>query len=198
MSVWKQKATKGGGDFAPVPAGTHPAALAALVDIGTHEESFQGKSKDVRKLVLVWEVEAENARQYVARDYTLSFGEKSNLRQLVEKWRGKAFAEGEPFDLDALPGKPCLLSVSHKVAQGSGNTYARVDGASALVKGMAALKPTHPPLLWSVEDNDDALALAAEWLPYLRGRPLSEVVKDSAEWKGKVPAGVPDGDEMPF
>lgn len=197
MGVFKQKAKTGGGDFTPVAAGTYPAVLVALLDIGTYRETFQGqKPKDVRKLVLAWELEADDGRYFIGRDYTLSLADKAHLRALVEKWRGKSLGDDEEFDLEKLVGKPCLLSVSHKEAKTSGNTYARVDGAAALMKGMTAIKPTHKPFAWSVEDG--SAFPDHEWIPYLRGEPLAEVVKQCHERTGrKSEADDPNREEDP-
>jgi hypothetical protein len=185
VSVFKQKAKTGGGDFTPVAAGTYPAVLAALLDIGTYRETFQGqKPKDVRKIVLVWELDADGGRYFIGRDYTLSLADKAHLRALVEKWRGKSLGDEEEFDLEKLVGRPCLLSVSHKEAK-SGNTYARVDGAAALMKGMTAIKPTHAPFAWSVEGGDSFPD--HDWVPYLRGEPLAEVIKGCHERTGRRP-----------
>lgn len=184
MNPFQMQASSGGGDFEACPAGTHPAVLVGLLDIGTYSEQFQGQPpKDARKVLLVWEVIVDDARHYVGRDYTLSFNQKATLRQLVEKWRGKAFGDDEGFDLSVLVGKPCLISIVHKTS-GSGNTYGRVDGVMSLPKGMPAPTASHPPVVWSVMSGGPVPD--ADWLPYLRGKPLQEVIKTCKERNGGV------------
>ena len=56
MSAFKNKASSGGGDFAVPPAGSHPAVMVALVDLGMHTDTYQGDTTTNRKLFLVWEL----------------------------------------------------------------------------------------------------------------------------------------------
>lgn len=190
---FEMKASSGGGDFEACPAGTHPAVLLGLLDIGTYTESFQGQPpKDSRKVLLVWEVQVDTDRHYVGRDYTLSFNTKSTLRQLVEKWRGKAFGDDESFDLMSVVGKPCLISIVHKQSQ-SGNTYARVDGVMALPKGMPAPVAAHKTVVWSMESGSPVPR--DEWIPFLRGKPLSDVVATCKERAGGRQQSAPLADE---
>ena len=56
MSVFKQTAASSGGDYENAPVGNHPAVLVAMIDIGTHEEDYQGAKKQTRKIYLAWEL----------------------------------------------------------------------------------------------------------------------------------------------
>jgi hypothetical protein len=132
--------------FEPIEAGSYAARCYSMVQIGTNEEVVLGKTKDLHKVRITWELptetkvfKEENGEQpmVISKEFTLSMHEKANLRQFLESWRGKSFTEDEAksFDITALLGKPCLLSISHKVAK-NGNTYANISGVNLLPKGM--------------------------------------------------------------
>lgn len=203
MGIWKQKASSGGGDFRVCPAGTHPATLVAILDIGTHAETFQGKTTDHRKVVLCFDVHPENEEPIVViRDYTLSFNEKSALRGLVEKWRGTAFKEDEEFEIPTLLGKTCFVQITQKQSLNN-RTYARLDGVMKAPKGAQVPKSEHKPVLWSVEDGQPFPELGYE--AWLRGTELKELVKQAKEARPgngngqKQPAGASaTADEEPF
>jgi hypothetical protein len=188
MGVFKQKATSGG-DYAIPPAGAHPAVL---VDLGTHEYTYNGKITKNRKVFLVWELTAEpnqgGGNFVVGCDYTLRLNPKAALQAIVEKWRGRALGEGEEFELTALLGTPCLLTLVHKSSQNN-RTYAKIDSIGPLPKGMAAPPATLTPFCWEIGD-------AAElpgWLPFVYGEPAQDVIARSAERTGLgvAPVGAP-------
>lgn len=200
-SPWKQKATNGGGEFDVPDAGSHPAVLVALIDLGTHEDEYQGQTRTVRKVFLAWELVGEpkpggGGNFVVGRDYNLSFGQKAKLRETVEKWRGKAFSEGEDFDLSALLGKSCLVTLVHKTSQNSGKTYAKIDGVTALPKGMKAAPPTVGPVQWSVDSGGPIPD--EPWLPYVYGEPLKQVIERSAEYKAGAGGAGDANEEIAF
>lgn len=203
---WKQKATSGGGDYRVCPAGTHPATLVAIIDIGTHKETFQNETKELRKVVLCFDVHPENEDPIVViRDYTFSFHEKSALRGLIEKWRGTAFKEDEEFDVPTLLGKTCFVQIVQKQSLNN-RTYARLDGVMKPPKGATVPKSSYKPVLWSVEDGKPFPEL--EFEAWLRGQQLSETVQYAKELQGKTGNGNGNGkkqetanvgaDEEPF
>jgi hypothetical protein len=192
-SPFQMKASQPAGSET-APAGSHPAVLVAMIDLGSHEETFKTAGKpdrkaQVRKLLLVWELTAERCAGYnrnhvVGKEFSASFSTKSNLRKLVESWRGKAFGQDEEFDIRKILGKPCLVNLSHATAKGSGNTYAKIESVSAVPKGMTVPPAQLPQVLFEIGEGviPDQL-----WLPYVmiehERKPLADVIKASAEWK---------------
>jgi hypothetical protein len=135
-----------GSNFEPIPAGSYAARCYSMLHIGTNEETILGTVKRLNKVRVTWELptetkvfKEENGEQpYVlSKEFTLSMHEKANLRKFLQSWRGKTFTEkeAESFDISVLIGKPCLISVNHKVAK-NGNTYAEIAGVNLLPKGM--------------------------------------------------------------
>ncbi len=182
MSIFKQK-VKSSQSFDQVPPGNHGAVLVAIVDLGTHEENFQGKINIQRKIYFVWELTSEkepgapDKNRLIAKMFTLSFGKKAKLRALIEGWRGKALDDGEEFDLAKLIGKSCLVNVVHD------NEYANVAAVSAPPKGVKVEKPKHTPFIWEIE-GDKPVDLS--WLPWIYGKKVEDVIAQSDEVTGNT------------
>lgn len=134
--------------FEPCPSGSQAAVCVDVVDLGNIENTRfpneDGSPKFQHKIEVVWESSEKmvDARPFlVKKRYTLSLGEKANLRHDLESWRGRAFTESERqgFDVEKLIGAPCILNVIHK-AGSKGGTFANVATVSPLMRGME--KPT--------------------------------------------------------
>jgi hypothetical protein len=80
----------------------------------------------------------------VFREFTYSWGAKGNLRPFVEGFIGTKLHDDEAynFNLEDLLGDVCLLNVVH--TEKDGNTYANIQGASPLPKGMTAPELFNP------------------------------------------------------
>lgn len=177
---------KGGSSYEPIPAGTYPARCYSMIHIGTIEENILGQTKKLNKVRITWELptetkvfKEENGEQpySISKEFTLSMNEKSNLRKFLEGWRGVSFTEkeAEAFDVTVLLGKPCLLSVIHKLSK-NGNTYAEISSVSTLPKGMSCPKQVNP----SFEFNYNPFSLDKfETLPDF----LKDKMKQSEEYK---------------
>lgn len=183
------KATSGGGGREVPPAGSHPAVLVAIVDLGTHTETYKDQAaKSIRKVLLCWELTDEKVagkkdeNHLVCKDFSLTFGTKSGLRKIVEGWRGKAFAEGEDFDLGKLLGKECMLTISIGTSS-KGNEYAKIESVSPKPKGMTVPPAQRKPLLFEVGQDTAQL----EWIPYLYGEAVATVIGRSHEARGTTP-----------
>ena len=193
---------KGGGSFQLPPAGTHAARCIWIIDLGTHKDAFKGKPKLIRKVRVAWELPNEKAifdeergeESFVCgQDYTLSLGERANLRHMLESWRGRDFTEEElkGFDLKILLKKACLVNIIHKKSQQK-RDYHQVASVTPLPKGMGCPKPTLDVLLYDIEDGEsDTFALLPEW--------IQDRIRESEEWNGSPGSGdaPPESDEWP-
>ncbi len=187
MTVMRGKATSNA-DFETPPAGNLPAVLVGIIDLGTHEHpGFQGGPPETKRTVLlVWELVEElkadsKMRHTIGRSYTLSFAKKAGLRILLEKWRGRDYMPGDDIDISKVLGMSCLLSVTH-TSKGD-NTYARVDGIAPVVKGMTVPAPQNRPLLWEIDSGQPIPE--ADWIPYVFGESVKDLVERSDEWKAR-------------
>lgn len=137
-------ATNEGGGFSPVEAGTYLARCFRMVHVGTVMEEFNGESKLLNKVWISWELpteqrefrEGEGEKPYVlSKEFTLSMHEKATLRLWLENWRGKKFTEDEckAFDITALLGQVCTVTVSH--TEKGNRVYANITGLGKAMKG---------------------------------------------------------------
>ena len=142
MSLTPAKKGKG---FDPVPAGNHVARLYEIIHLGTIPTTWQGQEKMTDKIRLTFELcnekkefkEGEGEKPFsISREFTYSFGSKGNLRPFIDGFTGTKMFDDEWPDLEALLGEACLLNVVH--TEKDGNTYANIQGASPLPKGMKA------------------------------------------------------------
>lgn len=198
-------ATSGGGNYDLLASGNYPAVLIGFIDLGTHEEEYENDDKtkrvvDTRKLALVWETPGEikpNGDPFcLAKQFNLSFGPKSALRQFIEGWRGKKFEPEEQFDLRSIVGKPCLLNVVHRAGKGD-RKYHEVGGVTAVPKGLSVPTAFREPLVYTIGSGDPVPR--QEWLPYLFGQSMADVIESAKEMKARsaAPAGGED-DDIPF
>jgi hypothetical protein len=127
---------KEGGDFKPHPEGIHPAVCVDVIDLGLVTTEFQGQTRIVNKLKLVFESEqkTEDGKNCtVSRNFTASLHPKAKLADFLGKWRGRPVLPGESIDLAKLIGACCTLVVSHQQNM-VGRTYASIDAISKPTK----------------------------------------------------------------
>ena len=134
------------------PEGMHDAVCVDVVDLGMKPQTFNGKTKEVPKVRLVWQIEDVDPetgwRLTVSQQYTASLwvdesGKRmSKLRETLKTWRGRDFTveEAKHFEIETLVGINCQIQVIH--APGSnGKVYANVNAVLPVRKGVIALRP---------------------------------------------------------
>jgi hypothetical protein len=186
------------GDFERCPPGMWRGVCAALIDLGTHWNSFKGQAeKKVRRIAYVFELEAEgkdgnDKRFFLEKDFNVAIkedgslwlGKLSNLHAMLQTWRGKEFADREDIDFNAIVGQPCQVNV---IAKESGDrTFPTIDSVSRLGKGMQPLQASHPKLIYELPDDgsDPLPAPTQDWLPRIFGKTVEEILSTSIEWGG--------------
>jgi len=173
MKMLKYPVNGSAGDFKRLPAGTHIAVCNLVADVGLQPGS-QAYPKPKRKVYIRFEVPAERVEyekdgvahegpQTIGSFFTASMNEKAVLRKALEGWRGRAFTDEEAadFDVAAILGKACMLSVVEDTY--NGKTYSNIASISALPKGTAAPKAENP-LLYYADDKRDQYDSLPEWL----------------------------------
>lgn len=194
MSFFKGKTTASGEDFPQTPAGNWSGVCIGLIDLGTHWESFQGgPQKKQRKVLIVWEIEAEkdgkDERFFVGRDFNIgvndkgevSYGEKSNIRKMLESWKGRAYSQGEEIDLSATLGKTALVNIAGKKTN-AGKDITFVNAVSPLPKGMKVIKASQKQIVYTADS--DAIVPEDEWLPRVFGETVKDILERCLEHKG--------------
>jgi hypothetical protein len=136
-----------------VEAGAHPAICYSVIDMGTQKSTYQGETKELKKLRLSFEIcdqnddfeQVENGKVTIIKkplvcsaEFTASIGPKASLRKFIEGWLGLALNSKQltSFKVVDFLGKSALLNVVHKTSQTSGKVYAAIGSASKLPKGM--------------------------------------------------------------
>jgi hypothetical protein len=199
MGIFQGKATNSGGDgqFEIPPAGSNPAVLVAIIDLGTHQEemNFEGevKYKDTRKCFVVWELTSEkmtgmkDRNHVIGKEYTLSYHAKAGLRKMLESMRGSSYAEGAEINIAKALGGKCLLNIVHNQSKTSDKTYAKVDNVSPVVKGLTVAPPQNTPFLWEIDGKEPPPDY--DWLPRIFGKEVSAKIAESHEAKRGLPSG---------
>lgn len=218
------KTETGGGDFKLLPAGTHIAVCIGIFDFGPQVTEYMGDRKEQNKLRLQFEVPAERTTWKDAEDvehegpmtigktYTASLYEKAKLCEHLESWRGRQFTEAEKmgFDLNAVLGKPCMLTVMHKKHEASGNQWADIIAISPPPKG-TTVSPENTPTSFDFDNHTEAeLQALPQWMrdKVEAGKALMAEQRarvsagNGATAPAQVPAPAPVGDftddDIPF
>ena len=130
--------------FKAHPDGQFVAQCVDTIDLGFKVQDFPGtKPYLAQTCVLVFRTGEvnEDTREFidVAREFTVSMGEKANLRKFLEQWRGKPYTpeqirEGVP--LHKLTGNFGLLTVVQRPNKAGTRTYATITACVGIPKQM--------------------------------------------------------------
>lgn len=174
MALTLPVGSNGGGDFKRAPAGSHIAVCNLVADCGIQPGS-QAFPSPKRKLYIRFEIPAERVEYEkdgkqvegpltIGSFYTASMNEKATLRKHLEGWRGKKFGDDEAaaFDVSALLGKACMLSVVE--SESGGKTYANIAGIGSMPRGVPSPKAENPLLYFDAESSPDDLDSLPKWL----------------------------------
>jgi hypothetical protein len=174
--TWKDT---GKGDFKQPPEDTHVAICIRIIDLGTQDESYQGKPKRVEQVMLGWELPnalMDDGRPFmVSRIYTKSLNEKANLRSDLENWRGRDFTDEEAngFDERKLLGKACFLQVKM-----NDKGKAKVAAIAKLPNGTPVPTPVNELMHFSLEPDLFSQAVFDKLTDWTK-----EKIRKSPEWK---------------
>lgn len=199
----------GGGDFTPVPAGTHFAVCCMVADLGKQRIVSQMFGESIKHQVYIrWQIPAERVEwekdgekhegpAVIGKTYTLSLGDKANLRKDLQAWRGKQFTPDElrGFDITKLLGVPATLTVTH--TEKDGRTYTNVASLGGIPKGMNKPEIEGEPILYD-DDNQGAFEKLPKWLQEkVQGQLREEVTTHYGE-QSREPAYADLDDDIPF
>lgn len=194
---------KGGGDYKLMPADMHRAVCDMLVDLGVQPSNLYEPKHQVYirwatpDETIEYEKDGETVTgpMVIGSFYTVSLSEKSNLRPMLENWRGRPFtaAELKGFDLADILGKPCMIQVQHK-ENAKGEKRAKVTNVTRVPKGMETPTIESEPFLYD-DANQDKFGDLPEWL---QKKVSEQIVQHNDEPKGDEPPHPVDEEEVPF
>ena len=199
--------TGGGGSFDPVPEGPHPAVCDMFVDFGLQETTGKYAGKVQHKVYFRWQIPSlrlsyekdgveHEGPMTIGSTFTLSLHEKAALRKILQSWRGRAFTPEElaKFDVTAVVGKPCLLSVTHAPKPDGSGVYANVDNVMKLVAGMPVPELEGSPLIYDA-DNMGSFELLRPWMQEkVRAQKLpaeADKANDPDKWRDELDDDIP-------
>jgi hypothetical protein len=153
-----------------VEAGAHPAICYSVIDLGTQKSTYQGETKELKKLRISFEIcdqnddfeQVENGKVTIIKkplvcsaEFTASIGPKASLRKFIEGWLGLALNSKQltSFKVADFLGKSALLNVVHKTSQTSGKVYAAIGSASKMPKGMAVPERVNNLISYEIEQK---------------------------------------------
>lgn len=191
-------------DFKRLEAGTYPAVLAQIVDLGTqHISSQQYGERDVRQVMLLWEIPSEirdDGKPFCKQaKYTLSMASNANLRKIVESLVGvMTDDEASRFDVFTLIGKSAAIMLQESAGK-NGKTYTDIKAVTPLMKGTPPVQLSgHTPVVTLCLEPD---AFIEEYFDQV-SEFTQETIRKSPEYQALVgkPAFVAEAapQELPF
>ena len=147
----------------------------------------------------------------VKKDYTLSWGDKANLRLDLQSWRGKPFSQEEMrrFDLKNVLGVWCMLNVFERPAKTGDKIFTNVDSVSpvpSMIKKNGYPDPHNETVIFNLKEFD--LEVFNKFHDYLKQKimlspeyqKLNTVDRDAEEELNRQPQAPDfvDEDDIPF
>ena len=174
-----------GGNFELVPAGTFTARCYRFIDLGSHEQKYQGESKGLKRLVMIgFEIPDElmsDGRPFaIHKRYTWSMHEKSAMRKDLESWRGAKFTDADfghgGFNTRKLLGNLCTLTIVH--SEEGEKTYANIASIGKAMKGVVVHDQVNPSVYFTLEpDGFDAAVMDSF------SDKLKDFIRDTPEYR---------------
>lgn len=153
-----------------IEPGIYQAVCCSLVHLGEQFRTFDQTYK--HRMLIYWTLPGERVQmgdkdfpRLVCREFTVSLDAKSNLRKVLESWRGRPYTEEEAQDVDLtkLLGVGAQVQIMHKPKQ-NGEMKAVVENVLPLPKGVQM-----PPVETTLFDLDDPVTYSVfnqlpEWV----------------------------------
>jgi hypothetical protein len=130
-----------GGNFQPAPAGNHAGICVGMALMGTITETYEGHAKEQKKIAIAFELPdklKEDGEPFVVwKKFTLSTAPNSNLRALLEAWRGSAFTpeEAKKVNISKILGVVGLVNITHDTTK-AGKKFANLSNVTPLPEAM--------------------------------------------------------------
>lgn len=152
-------------EYTLIPVGTHAARLYSIVDLGVQDYEWKGEKKSGSKIRFTWELPNETQEfdgvkkpLVIGNNYTLSMGNKANLRKVIEGMLGITLRDEEAanFDMESFKGflgKECMLSVIH--TKKGDKTYANIGSVVPLMKGMTMPPQFNKDVIYEIGTSDN-------------------------------------------
>jgi hypothetical protein len=198
MGASTSGSTKQVTDYERVDAGVYPARCIQVVELGTHDNTYQGETKKRKELMIVWEISGElmqDGRPFVVSwRGTNTLNEKGQLYKMLISWRGAPFTDSQlqKFELKNILDACCMINISKETSK-AGKIFNKVITVMPLPKGMKCDERQNPLVDFGITDiNNDEFTKLWPW--------VQRIVLESDEGKrfnGSVDNN-DDEDDLPF
>ncbi len=188
-----------GGDLELPPEGRHTAVIVGLVDLGTHQQAYQGELRNRHLLSIVWEIDAldsEQNRFLVAQSYTFSQNKQAKLVEDMALGLDVNPDFVQDMDLAQLIGQTMSFRLTHETSK-QGSTFLKVQG---LAPTDSTMEPFVFPVLFDDPATGDVSQLKAfpKWLlDKVETCQERNPVRGQTHQPGR-PAQQGDDEELPF
>jgi hypothetical protein len=192
--------------FTPHPDGQFVAKCVDTIDLGEKVNDYPGSDQLlIHKCALVFRTGEKNTETGeaidIAQEFTVSMGEKANLRKFLEAWRGKKYTaneiEGEGVPLHKLTGNLGLITVEQRRSRND-RTYAVIAAIVGVPEQMKASVPKFEPYeraeYWDKRKKE--YAEAAKKLKAEASQNSGQHAGD--EFEDFPDAGADDDSDLPF
>lgn len=157
--------------FKPHPIGQHIGQCVDVINLGEKVQDYPGTPSYLAltcAIVFRTGERNEETGEYIdiAREFTVSMGDKANLRKFLEQWRGRAYTKEQieaGVPVDKLTGNHGLLTVTHRTSA-KGRDYANITACVGIPKQMANMVTTYSDYVraeyWATKKKEYAEAAA--------------------------------------
>lgn len=160
----------------PAPNGTHPSILSRIVDLGWHDNSFQGMTTQQHQVMLTWELGKLNSQGkpfMISKTMNCSLNEKATFRKWAEAMIGRQFTRAEiyganRFNVKELLGATCLVQVEQ--TEKEGKVSAKVTGVVQMPEGMLAPARVNEFVYFSLSPDEYDPAVFENLSPWAKGK----------------------------
>jgi hypothetical protein len=129
--------------FEDPPVGMHVAYCYRLLDLGTHDEPYQGQTDIGRRILVGFEFPGElmsSGKPFTtSRFWKYSSNEKSRMRKDLDAWRGIALQEKDfgpgGFDITKVVGAKCMITLK-ETFKDDGSRKVEWAGIGPVPKGL--------------------------------------------------------------
>jgi hypothetical protein len=161
------------------PVGLHHARCFSIIEIGTNEGTFNGKTVVIPKVVAQFEIldwnDGYGNIPIVNQIYTISSHPKSRLRRVMELLKGRKFTSDELDEIETkwMVGQHCILNIFH--VESNGYTNAKIADVLPVSASTSLPDPVYPDRIFTVETPDlDVFRVLPIW--------IRKMIQGSAEW----------------
>lgn len=184
---WTVEPTTGDGEAGPLcPAGTFPAVVVAIIDVGTHTQAdiTTGAPRDLRKLVVAYELGYQNpdGSPFVfAEKLTVSMHDRAILAARYTSIVS-SIVPGVTPNLAALLGRQCSVGIAHTTGSKGDRVFANIESVSAPIHGMPPVAPRRQPFVWRMDGGTPLPDVT--WVPKLFRDSVADLLAQSHERRG--------------